>query len=172
MLTGFVAILDFLLGGALLFFGRRLFWLVIGAAGFLVGVHLAGDLLSGQAQWVQVLAALAAGGIGALLAIFLQRAALALAGMVAGAALGLHLAQLWGWPEEALWAVLLGGAVGLIAALLLTDWAIIVLSALVGATAIVAALELGPLLGVATTLMLATIGIAVQSKQLRDRRSA
>ena len=33
-----------------LLFGRRLFWIFVGVAGFLVGAALAGQLFSGQAE--------------------------------------------------------------------------------------------------------------------------
>lgn len=165
-----ITILNFLVGLLILFWGRRLFWLLVGGVGFLLGAQLAGELLGDQEQWVILLAALAAGVLGAVIAVFLERAAFGLIGLLAGAGIALEIVQQAGWQESALWAAVIGGAVGLVAALWLTDWAIVVLSALVGAAALVSAFaafglddDLRPLAFIA----LAIVGVWFQGRQLR-----
>ncbi len=66
-------------GAVLLFFGRSLYWLFVGIAGFLAGVQLADVVLADQSQVIRVLAAVAAGALGALVAMLAQRVGFALA---------------------------------------------------------------------------------------------
>lgn len=166
-------LVDFLLGAALLLFGRRLFWLLVAGAGFLVGAHLADVWLVEQPQWVVVMAAVVAGVLGALLAIFFQRAAFGIAGLLAGAAVALQTAAALGMTDSQWIPAAIGGALGLLAALLLTDWALIVLSALIGAAALAASLtaafDLQPTIRPLVMLVLAFVGILFQSRQLRGR---
>lgn len=162
-------IIDIAAGLLVLLAGRKLFWLFIAVVGFLAGVELARELIATQAEWVAWLIGAGAGIVGAVVAVFFQRVAFALAGAYAGAYLAVGLAQSLGWVPGL--AVLLGG--GLIAALvaaLVMDWAIIVLSSLIGAGLIVATLGLAPLHGVIAASVLATVGIVIQSRTTRGRR--
>jgi hypothetical protein len=165
-----ITILNFFVGLVVLLWGRRLFWLLVGGVGFLLGAQLAGSLLGDQEQWVILLAALAAGVLGAVIAVFLERIAFALVGLLAGAGIALEIVQQAGWQESALIAAVVGGAVGLVAALLLTDWAIVVLSALVGAAALVsvfAEVGLDEALRPLVFIALAVVGVWFQGRQLR-----
>src|SRR5438874_8480434 len=135
-----VAIL--LLGAALLLFGRRLFWLFIGAAGFAAGLEAEMHLFQAhqeQPGWVTLLVALLLGMIGILLAIFLQKLAISIGGFVGGAYLTLFFLHGVGeWnshvPAPGLWlAVIVGGIVGTVLMLILFKWTLIVLSSVLGA---------------------------------------
>lgn len=77
-------IVSLLLGAVILFFGRRLFWLCVAAIGFAAGVELAPHLMTEPTPLLQLTIALVLGFIGALLATFLQKIAIAVAGFVAG----------------------------------------------------------------------------------------
>lgn len=166
--------LHVLLGALLLFFGRRLYWLFVAVAGFLVGAQLAEVALADQSPAVRLLTAIAAGALGALLAMLAQRIGFALGGMYAGGYLALNLATTTGNGDNHLAWAIAGGLVGAVLAFLLIDWAVIVLSSLVGAGAIVAALGLSLTLSAVVFVLLAVLGIGVQGRQLRppvDRRA-
>jgi uncharacterized protein DUF4203 len=151
-----------LVGLAVLLFGRRLFWLFVGAAGFAVGLHLAPALFTGP-EWLMVVVALVLGILGAVLAIFFQWVAVGLAGFLAGVQGGLAAAAAFGFESRWLWAAAF--ALGILAAALalwLWDPILILLSALVGAAL------LAPLAPVSATVRpwifvgLAVVGIAIQ----------
>ena len=160
------------LGAVLLFFGRSIYWLFVAIAGFLVGVQLADIALADQNQALRLLAAVAAGAVGALLAMLAQRVGFALGGFYAGGYLALRLAATdLGTNNPLLWFAI-GGFVGAVLAAVLMDWAVIVLSSLVGAGAIIAVLGLSPTFSLVGFAILATVGIAVQGARLRPRQSA
>jgi hypothetical protein len=158
-----------LLGVLLLLLGRRLYWIMVGVGGLLVGVGLAEQLLAHWAPLVRFLVAVGAGVVGVLLAILAQRVAFALLGFYGGAYIGLAVAHSAGGGDAGwLWFVL-GGVIGAISATLIMDWAIIVLTALAGAAAIATSFSIGPILQAVVFVVLAGIGIAVQSRGLERR---
>src|SRR5262249_30713369 len=120
------------LGIVVLLFGRMLYWAFIAIAGFLAGMMLADAWLADKEQWIRILAAVAAGVVGAVLGIFIQRLAFAIGGFFAGAYLALAIAAQMHAPGDAnIWWIA-GGVLGAIIAALVMDWAIIVLSSLAG----------------------------------------
>jgi len=76
-------IVTLIIGAALLFFGRRVFWLFVAGAGFLAGLALANRLFP-ESEAVGVIIGIGIGLLAALLAIFLQRFAIWLAGFLVG----------------------------------------------------------------------------------------
>ena len=72
-----VPIISAIIGVAILFFGRRLFWLCVAAVGFAAGVELAPHLMHEPTPLLALSIALVLGFIGALLATFLQKIAIA-----------------------------------------------------------------------------------------------
>jgi hypothetical protein len=172
-----------LLGIALLLFGRRLFWLFVGAAGFAAGLEAGAELFQGQSELMVLVGAMILGIIGVLLAIFLQKLAIGIAGFVGGAYLALWAIQAFrnGPPPEAavgasgVWiVVLLGGIVGLVLMLVIFEWALIVLSSTLGAVFIGNSLlqmhVLQHQLADVIIPVLAIVGIVTQAG-LRSRRS-
>ena len=131
--------LRILMGAVVLVLGRKLYWLFVGAVGFVLGIALATRFLSGGPQWVILVIALAAGLLGALLAAFLQQAAIAVAGLIGGGYVGFILAGMIGWDAGRLaWVpIIIGGILGVILVVALFDWALIILSSLTGAGLIV-----------------------------------
>ena len=139
------AIVNLLLGIVLLLLGRRLFWLFVGVAGFLVGMEIAERFVAGP-KGTNLLIAIAAGIPGAVSAIFLQKAAIAIAGFVIGGYITVELLR-----ESALFPTalvgrhgiafsvpyIIGGIIGAVLLFVLFDWALIVLSSLSGASLIV-----------------------------------
>jgi hypothetical protein len=118
------------LGVIMLVFGRKLFWLFVAIIGFLFGMEFIDLLLKTQSIWIKLLGGLGAGLIGALLAIFVQRVAFIVAGFFAGAYSAYLLAPVVGAGGASLPLAIAGAVIGAIAAILLMDWAIIVLSCL------------------------------------------
>lgn len=158
------------LGIVVLLFGRTLYWAFIAIAGFLAGMLLAKEWLADQQQWVQILAAIGAGVVGAILGIFIQRLAFAIGGFFAGGYLAIAIAtqmQAPGAADTNLWFIA-GGILGAIVAALVMDWAIIVLSSLAGATAILSPFvaKLGDQLFPVLFVALAVIGIIFQGRRL------
>src|SRR5690349_11228256 len=72
-------------GALLLLVGRRLFWLLVGIAGFLFAWSLSYQYFHLREPGAQLLLAVVAGLVGVALAVFAQKLAIAFAGFVAGA---------------------------------------------------------------------------------------
>jgi hypothetical protein len=139
------AAVNLLLGIALLLLGRRLFWIFVGVAGFVVGSEVAAQYVAGP-QGTRLLIALAAGVLGAVIAIFLQKAAIAIAGFVIGGYIAVELlrtAALFPTASPGMHGTafsvpyLIGGIVGAVLLFVFFDWGLIVLSSLSGASLIV-----------------------------------
>ncbi len=156
------------LGILLLLFGRSLYWAAIAAIGFLAGMALANQLLADKEQWIRIAVAIGAGLVGAIIGIALQRLAFAICGFFAGAYLAMHIAmhfQAGGDPK--IW-MLIGGVIGAIIAAMIMDWAIIVLTSLAGAVAVISPFQAKfdeRVLGIAF-VVIAAIGIVFQSRMM------
>jgi hypothetical protein len=156
-------------GLVLLLVGRRLFWAFVAVLGFILGMELATRVLPGGSEVVVLVIAIAAGLVGAVLASWFYEVAIAVAGFVAGGRLGVALLALAapGWTELAWLAFIAAGVASALLLLLLFDWALIVLSALLGASLIVESFALSPLATALLLIGLAIVGVAVQSQTLR-----
>src|SRR5437870_6801021 len=78
-----IPILSVLIGAVILFFGRKLFWLCVAAVGFAAGVEVAPHLVHEPSAILSLSVAIVFSFIGALLALFLQKVAIAMAGFLA-----------------------------------------------------------------------------------------
>jgi hypothetical protein len=166
------ALVNIIIGALLLILGRRLFWLFVGLVGFLSGFNLAPQLLPNQPDWVILLAAIVVGLLGALLAIVLQRVAAGIAGFLAGGYLLNNLLVTMGVDLATLWWItyIIGGVIGFILVIALFDWALIILSSLIGAQLIVQSLVLASDLAILVFIVLLLVGIAVQAGWMRTYR--
>jgi hypothetical protein len=157
-------------GVCILLLGRRLFWLFVGAVGFVLGMDLAASLLHGMPQWERLLIALVGGLVGAGLAAALEELMIGIAGFVGGAYIAAQiLVILMPYPGRNIWLAMLGG--GILGTLLLQalfDWALIVLSSVIGAGFIVQAVPAGGRATYVIFLALVLIGMVVQAR-LKDR---
>lgn len=172
-------LLTLIAGVALLIAGRRLFWLFVGLVGFVTVYRWFAPAHGTMASGGWLLAALA-GVVGILLAIFLQRVAVALAGFFAGGwfaaqLLGLHFGLQMTNPRGGdLLTFVVAGVIAALLAIALFDLALIVLSSLAGADLVVAAMHPGPGSARLLLIVLAVAGIAVQmgitARRRRNRR--
>ena len=159
-----------LAGGILLILGRKLFWLFVALVGMVSGMQAAEQYFGLQPYWVLLLVGLLAAVVGALLAIFFQKIAIALAGLLVGGTITAQLGAMLGWPTVPL-VNFVGGVIGAVVLFWLFDWGLIVLSSIVGAGLIVHALNDPPQIGMLLYLGLAIIGIAIQTVLKKHARA-
>jgi hypothetical protein len=164
-------IISLILGVALLVAGRKLFWLFVGAAGFVTGMQLATQFWQGP-ELLAIIIGLVVGVIFALLAIFLQSVAIGIAGFLAGGYILTVLAGMMGLNQGAFsWIVyIIGGIIGVLLVIFLFDWAIITLSSLAGASLITQALLLPSGLGGVIFIALVIVGVVIQGSMLQREK--
>lgn len=168
-------------GAALLLFGRRLFWLVVAVAGGMTAFVLVTRWFHLDPGWPSLVVSLVAGLGGAVVAVALQRVAVAFVGFLAGLGLTFlvmdHGVAGLGYPEPAWIAAALALVAGVLGAMLagyLFEVALVVLSAGVGALLIVRALPAdfvsdgGALLAWA---VLALVGVGLQAGLHKARQN-
>jgi hypothetical protein len=157
-------IIKIILGGMLLLSGRRLFWLLVGGIGFLAGSYLASILFQGASEWVLLTIALVIGVIGAVLAQFLQKVGVGLAGFILGGmALSGLVASMLGGSGLPEWATfLIGGGMGILLTIILFDWSLIILSSLAGAWMIISVVSLPFPIMALIFLVLFFVGLTLQ----------
>ncbi len=162
-----------IIGILLLALGRKLFWLFVGAVGFVLANQFAAQFMQGQPDNVVIVFALIVGLVGAVLAMFLKKAALGVAGFFAGGYLLWRLALFNGWDAAGMspWVYfLVGGVLG--SALINTffTWALIILSSIGGAALICESVRLSPQVSSALCVGLAVAGVLFQLGILRKIR--
>lgn len=158
-------ILVALIGVLLLVLGRRLYWLFVAGAGFLIGFTLAGRFFSSNPQWLIVVIALLGGLLGAALAAYVQRLAIFLGGFLIGGYLAYWAtAGLFHIEGPAAWVpVLIGALIGAGIVAVMFEPALVLLSSLMGASLVVQALPFGATLQGIAFFVLVIVGIIVQS---------
>ncbi len=132
------------IGLALLVAGRRLYWLALGAAGFLFGVTVAHQLPAFSSEAAGLAVGMLCGLAGIVLALVAQKLAVTVGGIVIGGIGALWLVQPWqAQLGPWIWAVILVGAlVGSGFASLVFDLALTVLTCVIGAMIAAGALVL------------------------------
>src|SRR5436305_2297694 len=169
-----IPILSILIGTVVLFFGRKLFWLCVAAIGFAAGMEVAPHLMHEPTPVLQLSIALVFGFIGALLALFLQKVAIAIAAFLAGGKLAMALVAAF-FAEGVRYpgiSFIIGGIIGAILLLALFDWALIVMSSIVGAYLIGQTIVLPQTGATILFVTLTAVGIAVQAAAFRRRTVA
>jgi hypothetical protein len=168
MEVGMLAILDVIFGGALLLAGRKLFWLFVGAIGFAIGIQFATRFFHGS-EWMTIFAGLVLGVIFAVLAIFVESIAIALAGFLGGGYILLYLMGLIGL-DKGVWnwaAFMIGGIIGLAVIAFLFDWALITISSLAGASMVISGINIARATAGIVFLVLFFAGVLIQGSELR-----
>src|SRR5207245_8637237 len=128
-----VPLVGALIGIVILLFGRKLFWLCVAAVGFLAGVELTPHLVNEPSALLQLTVAIVLGLIGALLALFLQKIAIAVVGFLAGGKLAGAIAAAFfvHYAQYSAFIFLAVGVIGAMLLLVLFDWALMVASFLI-----------------------------------------
>lgn len=164
----YMQIYNIIAGVALLGFGRKLFWLFIGIAGFLFGMEITPMFFGDQPQWIQMAIAIGIGFFGAMLAMLAQRIAFTFGGFFAGMYLALRVSQYFAMDDFNTMLLLMIGAgiVCAVTATLIMDKAITILACLVGAGAIVGELHLGHAMNTIVFVILTGAGYFIQEKLL------
>lgn len=160
-------------GAVLLVAGRRLYWLLVGLVGFVVGFALVAEYLEAS-WWLTVVGGLLAGSLAAALAVLFQKVVIAIAGFLAGGLVVLWWADQLGWGEP-WWVWALAVVAGCLGAWLVRtafEVGLIVVSSVLGATLVLAGLarpadELSPVF-----IALVAAGMLVQFVSTRRRRKA
>lgn len=155
----------------LLILGRQLFWLFVGGTGFVLTMDLVARLTLAWPEWLTLVVALLAGIIGAVLAIVLQQIAVGVAGFITGGYVVLNFLDLIGlqMPVLAWILAIIGAIVGLVLAISLFDWALIVLSSSAGATLLVQSLNVEPPVTFIIFGGALILGIVIQANLMRSR---
>ncbi|HEV7402861.1 MAG TPA: DUF4203 domain-containing protein [Chthoniobacteraceae bacterium] len=155
-------------GAALLLAGRKLFWFFVAAVGFVAAMELATRYFGESNHDAILIGSLVAGVIGAVLAIFLQKLAVGLAGAATGAyLLDQYFRTLPDYPDLG-WIFLIAAAVaGALLMAVVFRWALILLTSLAGAHLIGQWLPLPRGWRAAAYAALVVIGVAVQSRRAR-----
>lgn len=168
-----LSVISLILGVALLVAGRKLFWLFVGAAGFVTGMQLATQFWQGP-ELLAIVIGLVVGVIFALLAIFLQSVAIGIAGFLAGGYILTVLAGMIGLNQGAFsWIVyIIGGIIGVLLVIYLFDWAIITLSSLAGASLITQAFLLPSGIGGVIFIVLVIVGVVIQASMMQREKVA
>src|SRR5205809_7899753 len=164
-----IPILSILIGVVILLFGRKLFWLCVAAIGFAAGVELAPHLVQDPSALLSLTIALLLGIIGALLALFLQKFAIAVLGFLAGGKLATAIASAFfvHYAQYSTVIFVIGGVIGAILLLAVFGWALIVVSSFVGAYLIQSAIVLPPTGSTLVFIGLGIVGIFVQAASFR-----
>jgi hypothetical protein len=165
-----IDIINIVLGVVLLTTGKKLYWLFVAVVGFLIGLAVTMQYVNLSPQWLVYIVALGSGVIGAVLAIFLQHLAIALAGFVVGGYGAWYLSQLLGNNSSAVnWmAFIIGGIVGLLLVASVFNWALYLLSAWAGATLVTKAIDLQAQLGLVLFFVLFVLGMIIQAGLFRN----
>jgi hypothetical protein len=167
-----VPIIGVIIGAAILLFGRKLFWLFVAALGFAVGLEIAAYFMHEPPVWMTLVIALGLGLLGALLAIMLQKLAIAVAGFVAGGRLASALVAAF-YTEYTHYqgiTFVIGGILGALLLLALFDWVLILLSSAEGAHLICNGIVLPQTGATILFCVLVAIGVVVQGAMLRGSR--
>ena len=133
-------------GAVLLLFGRRLYWLFAAVVGFVVVFLVTGRLTPELSEGAALLASLAGGVVGAVVTVFAHKILLGLIGGLGGGLIALWQVQTLGVERGLAWllAMVLGGVLGAWLASSLFEFALVLLSSLLGAQLLLGAGPLEP----------------------------
>jgi hypothetical protein len=156
------------------FYGRQLFWLFVGAVGFMLALTVAHQFLIERPEWQVLIIGLTAGMLGALCALALERVAVTVAGCLAGGAITVHVLHVTGFDGgQLIWLfILAGGVLGALVVAKLFDWALIVLSSGVGAALVADCVSTHRVDPALLFIVLLAVGIVTQARRLPFDRHA
>ena len=158
-----------IIGAILLFLGRELNFLFAGAMAFLIGLRLTPLLPSAWPGWADYAFMIGLGIIAALLTFANERGGFALSGFLAG---GYVMAEYY-TPNQLVIPVVqffLGGFFGALILGLFTEWALIIISSLIGGYYLTTMFRLAPIPRVLITAGLIIVGAVVQAIIMRAQK--
>jgi len=154
---------------SLLFFGRKLFWLFLGIIGFALGVDVSLIMFGPITNIALLGGALLCGVLGAVLTLALQRFAIILGGFLGGGYFAFHLAVLFGFPETVTWVSFIVAAIlGAVLFSFAFDWALVILSSLIGAIMIAQIPAIGQGVRNIIFILCAILGFIIKAKIFMD----
>ena len=159
-----IGVISLLIGSGLLLLGRKLFWFLSGAVGFLIGIEIA-RRITFPSEITLILVALGLGLVFALMAVFLESVLIVVVGFLGGGLSLVRVIGILGWENRLgdVVAFVVGGILGAILIVWLFNAALITISSLSGASLIVSGL---PLQSAARPLIfwaLAMLGVLIQA---------
>jgi len=163
-----VILFQILTGIGMLFFGRKFFWLFVAGVGFITAATWASRAFGRESDFIVLLIALAAGVIGALIAMFVRWLGIGLAGFVGGGYLVFSILAVVGLDMGVFsWAFyLIGGIIGAILFAIFFDWTLIIVSSLSGAVILIQLIPLSRTGEIFLITGLFILGIIVQARFL------
>lgn len=145
MSTSTDSLIPLIVGGVLLLFGGRYYWLVAGGVGFLFGTSIGSAPDGGVVTGSAIAMGLLFGFIAAVASVLVTKFALGMTGFLVGGIFMVRFLEAIGWNlGSSLAAFLVGGLLGFVLVLISQDWALILLSVITGAGIIVNQLVLDP----------------------------
>lgn len=159
-----IGVVSLLIGSGLLLLGRKLFWFLSGAVGFLIGIEIA-RRITFPSEIILILSALALGVAFALMAVFLESVLIVVVGFLGGGLSLVRVIGILGWQHRLgdIVAFVVGGVLGAILIVWLFNAALITISSLSGASLIVSGLPLGSAARPLIFWALAMLGILIQA---------
>jgi len=153
------------LGILMLVWGRRFFWVFVGAMGFVAGFTYGKDIFGLEYVQTLLIAASILCVIGIVIALFMQSIAIGIVGFLAGSYITYSLLPVFGeFSLEVTWLiVLIGGIVGVVLSILIIDWMLILLSSLAGAAIIVHHIFPNSWVKPVICIVLSVAGIVIQT---------
>ena len=163
MTTSTESLIALIVGGVLLLFGGRYYWLLAGGVGFLFGANLGsapdGGVITGSAIAMGLLFGL----IAAVASVMVTKFAIGITGFLVGGIFMVRFIEALGWDlGSTLVAFLIGGTVGFFFVVIAQDWALIFLSVITGAAIIVNQLNLDPSSSNFVYIVLVLVGFGFQ----------
>jgi hypothetical protein len=167
-----VIIYRVLVGALLLCFGRRLFWLFVGVLGFVIASEMTVELLAGAPAFLRLLISIVAGFAGVLIAIWMQKVAVSLAGFMAGGYFLTLILDTWELQSRHhSWIFfVIGGIAGSILMIWMFDWTLIILSSATGTNLIVHSFHMNHSMAACMVVVLFALGIVVQCKVIKPKQ--
>jgi hypothetical protein len=159
-----ISVFSLLIGSGLLLLGRKLFWFLSGAVGFLIGIEIA-RRITFPSELTLILSALALGILFAILAVFLESVLIVVVGFLGGGLSLVRVIGILGWDNRLsdVLAFAIGGVLGAIFIIWLFNAALITISSLSGASLIVSGLPIQALERPLIFWALAVLGIMIQA---------
>jgi Domain of unknown function (DUF4203) len=163
-----ISLIQAVFGLAMLTLGRRLYWLFVAGIGFAIGFSLASRFLVDSTIWTLLIVGLVVGLLAGLAAMLMNRLVMGIAGFLVGGFLAIKLLEFISLTTNPpSWLVfLIGGALCALLVAILFDWALILLTSLVGAGLLVQLFNTSDRLSLLLIAVLLGIGLFIQGRIL------